>query len=89
MTGSEKGSVTGSVIGSVTASEHIEIEGDTSADKILFLIKNDHYISAPKIANSLGLSTRAVEKQLRALRETRRIQRVGPDFGGHWKILKH
>ena len=58
-----------------------------SSVKILELIAADSQISAPKIAMALGISTRAVEKQLRMLRETGIIRRVGPDRGGHWEVI--
>ena len=58
-----------------------------SSVKILEFIAADSQISAPKIAMALGISTRAVEKQLRMLRETGVIRRVGPDKGGHWEVI--
>lgn len=36
----------------------------------------------------LGLSTRGVEKNLRILRESGIIKRIGsPTFGGYWEII--
>lgn len=61
-----------------------------NTDKILGLIASDPKITAPKIAMSLGLSTRGVEKNLRALREAGLIRRIGsPTFGGYWEIVKN
>ncbi len=59
-----------------------------TATKILELIKNDSKITAPQIAMELGISTRGVEKNLRLLRESGRLKRVGsPTYGGHWEIV--
>lgn len=75
------GSGTGSGIGSGTQLKTI--------DKILELIKTDPQVTAPMIAKALGISTRGVEKNLRQLRESGIIKRVGsPTIGGHWEILK-
>ncbi|MDO4163271.1 MAG: putative DNA binding domain-containing protein [Bacteroides sp.] len=59
-------------------------------DRVLELIAADPQITAPKIAMFLGISTRGVEKNLRALREAGVIRRIGsPTFGGHWEIVKN
>ena len=45
-------------------------------------------MSAYDLAGVLGISSRAVEKQIAKLREQGRLRRVGPDKGGHWEVLK-
>ena len=40
------------------------------------------------MAASLGVTERAIEKQVRKLREQEIIGRVGPAKGGHWEVLK-
>jgi len=57
-----------------------------SSEKILELILGDQYISASAMADSIGISERAVETQLAKLKEKKVIDRIGPDKGGHWKI---
>ena len=61
---------------------------EESSEKIIELIKNDPNISAAAIAEQIGVSSRAVEKQLKKLRDENLIRRVGPDKGGHWEIVK-
>ena len=57
-------------------------------EKVLGLIGSDPQITAPQIAMVLGLSTRGVEKNLRALKEAGIIKRVGsPTYGGSWEIV--
>ena len=69
--------------------EQVNNEGsEKSSEKILELIKNDPNISAAAIAEKIGVSSRAVEKQLKKLREENLIRRVGPDKGGHWEIVE-
>ena len=57
-----------------------------SSEKILELILYDQYISASAMADSIGISERAVEKQLAKLKGKGVIDRIGPDKGGYWKI---
>ena len=65
------------------SSEEIE----KSSDKILELVQNDATLSAQKIAELLGISSRAVEKQLAALKEKGKLQRIGSKKGGYWKVI--
>lgn len=77
-----------------TKPESSETNGKSSgtrqktSDKIIEMIKKDPKITAPQIAMELGISTRGVEKNLRQLRETGTLKRVGsPTFGGYWEIV--
>lgn len=77
-----------------TKPESSETNGKSSgtrqktSDKIIEMIKKDPQITAPQIAMELGISTRGVEKNLRQLRETGTLKRVGsPTFGGYWEIV--
>jgi ATP-dependent DNA helicase RecG len=64
------------------------IGSEKSSEKIFKLLKNFPELSAREVADRLGLSPRAVEKQIAKLREEGRICRVGPAKGGHWEVLK-
>jgi predicted HTH transcriptional regulator len=41
-----------------------------------------------QLAKELGLSTRAVEKQLAKLQQDQKLQRIGAAKGGHWQVNK-
>jgi ATP-dependent DNA helicase RecG len=58
-----------------------------SSEKIVELIFRDKYISASAMAEIIGISDRAVEKQLAKLKEKSILKRVGPDKGGYWEII--
>ncbi len=60
---------------------------EKSSEKILNLIKSDPHVSARSIAEQLGLTSRAVEKQIAQLKALGRLQRIGPAKGGHWEVL--
>jgi predicted HTH transcriptional regulator len=38
--------------------------------------------------STLGITRRALEKQIAKLREEGRIRRIGPAKGGHWEVIK-
>ena len=57
---------------------------------ILNAIRQNPKVSAAEIAMKLGISSRAVEKRIKTMRENGIIRRVGPDRGGYWEIIdKH
>jgi ATP-dependent DNA helicase RecG len=46
-------------------------------------------ISAQAIADELGITSRAVEKNIRAMKKLGYIERVGAAKGGHWVVKRH
>ena len=56
---------------------------------ILNAIQQNPKVSAVEMASLLGISSRAVEKRLRSMRENDVIRRVGPDKGGYWEIISN
>jgi ATP-dependent DNA helicase RecG len=59
---------------------------EKSSEKILSLVKMESTLSAREIAIRLGITQRAVEKQIARLRKDGRLKRVGPAKGGHWDV---
>ena len=43
-------------------------------------------ISKQKMAEIIGISTTAIDKNIKILKSTDCIKRIGPDKGGHWKV---
>lgn len=58
-----------------------------SQQRILQLIKQNPKISKRLMAQNIGISTTAIDKNLNSLRDKGIIQRVGPDRGGYWEIV--
>ena len=58
-----------------------------SREKILALLKEHPTFSTRKLADAIGVTPKAVEKQLAHLKAAGRLQREGPDKGGRWIIL--
>lgn len=67
-----------------------DISGDNCSDKgkILFLIEKEPYITAKKMSEQTGLSTRKISRIIRELRESEKIVRVGSSRKGYWEIDK-
>ena len=61
---------------------------EKSREKIIVMMKECPGITQSKLAESLQISVKAVEKQIRSLRERGIIRRVGPDKGGHWEVIE-
>ena len=57
-----------------------------TAQRIIDFVISDPSISAEAMAYKLGLSSRAVEKQIAKLRSMGILSREGADFGGYWRI---
>ncbi len=58
-----------------------------SSEKILDLISENPSITISEISGILQISSRAVEKQIRSLRESGRIKRTGSRKKGSWELL--
>ena len=45
-------------------------------------------ITTQELAESVGLSIKGIEKAIRLLKKEGQLQRIGPDKGGHWEVVK-
>ncbi len=70
------------------AYEGSEKSSEKSSEKILRLLKADPKLAAREIADSLGITQRAVEKQIAKLKKEGRIRRIGPAKGGRWDVVQ-
>jgi ATP-dependent DNA helicase RecG len=57
-------------------------------EQIISLLSVNGKLTIPELADTLGITTRAVEKQIARLRGQGRLRRVGPAKGGHWEVVK-
>ncbi|MFH1452403.1 MAG: winged helix-turn-helix transcriptional regulator [Armatimonadota bacterium] len=57
-------------------------------EKILALIKANPKITQKEIIDKTGLTRRGVEWNLKKLKNTGILKRIGPDKGGHWKLTR-
>jgi len=73
--------------GEKTGEKAREKTREKTRDKILGLIRLDPGISMESMASALGLTRKGVEWQVRKLKQSGMLRRVGPDKGGRWEIL--
>jgi len=59
-----------------------------SSQKIMELMQGDPTITIGDLARSLGITDRAIKKQIEKLKAQGRIRRIGPDKGGHWEVIE-
>jgi len=58
-----------------------------STQKIIELMQDDPTITIADLALSIGITEWAIKKQIRKMKAQGRIQRIGPDKGGHWQTM--
>ncbi|MDA1067670.1 MAG: transcriptional regulator [Verrucomicrobia bacterium] len=74
--------------GSEKSSEKTEKGSEKSSEKIIRLLSENGELSAMDISIMIGITARAVEKNLAKLQKSGRLRRVGPDKGGHWEVIE-
>lgn len=63
-------------------------DNQKSSEIILELLKENPKLSGKKLSEQIGITSRAVEKQLAILVEKGFLKRVGSPKGGYWDVLK-
>lgn len=61
---------------------------EKTSEKILTILAVTPETTIAELASKTGITTRSVERNLRALLARGRLRRVGPDKGGHWDVVK-
>lgn len=61
---------------------------DTVNDTVFSLITQDNNITASEIGERLKMSLSTVRRKIKNLRENGKIERIGSDKAGHWKIIE-
>ena len=70
------------------APAELEKSSEKSSEKILGLLKANQKLAARELADLMGITQRAVEKQIAILRKQERLCRIGPAKGGHWEVTE-
>lgn len=81
----DEGSLKSSPISSPISSGKRESSPKTEK-QIMELVKQDASVSTKHLGEILGISKRAVLKQIKKLKDQGRLKRVGPAKGGHWEV---
>lgn len=57
-----------------------------SREKIIAMLSDDNTLTTAALAERIGITPKAVEKQIAKLKADGIIRRIGPDKGGHWQV---
>ncbi len=71
------------------SSEKTNGSSEKTADKILHLLKQNSKLTSLELSIGIGVSSRAIEKQIKQLKLSGLIRRIGPDKGGCWEIINN
>jgi ATP-dependent DNA helicase RecG len=82
-TGGTTGGMTGGTTGGMTGGESELTEAQS---KVVQIIKGNTKVTIKAIANELDINISAVQKHIEKLKVKGVIERIGPAFGGHWKV---
>jgi fido (protein-threonine AMPylation protein) len=69
-------------------SDTVKPQIDTVNDTVFLLIKQDNKITAKEISERLKMSLSTVRRKIKELRDNGKIERIGSDKTGHWKIIE-
>lgn len=66
----------------------VNVDSDTVNDTVLNLIKQNPMITSTEISRQLKISLSTAKRRIKELKETGRIERIGSDKAGHWRIVR-
>jgi ATP-dependent DNA helicase RecG len=69
------------------ASESSPKNSPKTQEQILDLMRQNVSITTEEIGSALGITKRAVLKQVEKLKDQGRLRRIGPARGGHWEVM--
>ena len=61
---------------------------EKTSEIIINALDHNHAMTIAELANTLGLSTRSIERNLQKLQKEGRLRRIGPARGGYWEVVK-
>jgi ATP-dependent DNA helicase RecG len=71
-----------------TSGESSPKSSPKTEDRIIELLRQNSSITTEELGKTIGISKRAVLKQIDKLKEQGRLRRIGPARGGHWEVIE-
>jgi ATP-dependent DNA helicase RecG len=59
-----------------------------SSQKIIDIMRGNPAVTIAELTKSVGVTDRAIKKQIEKLKAEGRVRRIGPDKGGHWEVIE-
>ena len=60
---------------------------EKTSEKILKEVRNNSKVTIAILAEQIGVSTRSIERNLKNLQDSGRLERVGSASGGYWAVI--
>jgi ATP-dependent DNA helicase RecG len=73
----------------VNVGENVGVKLSKNQNLILQLLLENKYLSIEKLAESVGITTRSIERNISILKDKGLLERVGPDRTGYWKVIEN
>lgn len=67
-----------------TVNDTVKYQNDT----VFLLIKQDNKITANEISERLKISLSTVKRKIKELRDNGKLERIGSDKTGRWKVIE-
>jgi len=71
-----------------TVNDTVKSQIDTVNDTVFSLIKQENKITANEIGERLKMSLSTVRRKIKELKNNGKIDRIGSDKTGHWRIIE-
>ncbi len=71
-----------------TVNDTVKPQNDTVNDTVFLLIKQNNKITAIEIGEHLKISLSTVRRKIKELKNNGKIERIGSDKTGHWKVTE-
>lgn len=62
--------------------------GKKTADRIIDMMRKNPKVTFSEMVTELGTSRSAIQKHIFRLKEAELVERIGPDKGGEWRVVK-
>jgi len=70
-----------------TQMDTVKTQNDTENDTVFYLIKQNNQITSTEIGERLKISLSTVKRKIKELKHSGKMERIGSDKSGHWKII--
>ncbi|HAK88378.1 MAG TPA: ATP-dependent DNA helicase [Nitrospiraceae bacterium] len=75
-------------VGEKLVEEKAIVATQKSSQKILEMMRKQTQVTIKELAESIGISDKAIKKNIVKLKERGILKRIGPDKGGYWEVAK-
>lgn len=72
-----------------TLNDTVKPQIDTVNDTVFSLIEQDSIVTAKEISERLKISLSTVRRKIKELKDSGKIERIGSDKTGYWKVIKY